>query len=367
MIFIIGNNLTSKCLFLNLIKSNVEVMLCAKDYTDSENTQHKIKYSTRTMAISIENLKILRNIIDIKSLINKSGCIQKIIILNTETSLTPDITFNASDVSEECMAYIVNYTSLQNVVDEEMKKYQKFIIHKYDIDNGNIVIENETYVSPRIINTESKNWNLQYQYNENGMVFNIKHTISHKNTAIECFTKNGPIAILPLKDINTSNVVLTLPKILSIQIKNNQNSNELIEDIFLKKLERYIGLSKIDSNINTFPLFLGLNNRYDNKILNFGSALFNMHPIAGQGFNVILRDIERIKNDIIKNRQFNIQRHIDIKSMLFITHNLNQFFKVNNLLISKFRKFGMFIINNNKYIKNYIIKNAIGNGLMNKT
>ena len=95
-----------------------------------------------------------------------------------------------------------------------------------------------------------------------------------------------------------------------------------------------------------------------------------MHPIAGQGFNVILRDISRLtalaKEDKIDEFKTKISRKIDIASMLFITDFLNEFFKIKNPIISGIRGVGMTLFNTTPWIKKFAFKNAIGNGFFNK-
>ena len=54
------------------------------------------------------------------------------------------------------------------------------------------------------------------------------------------------------------------------------------------------------SNIQSFPIFLGLKKNYFKKnILILGEGLHTIHPVAGQGFNLVLRDIRKLK-EILK-------------------------------------------------------------------
>ena len=161
-----------------------------------------------------------------------------------------------------------------------------------------------------------------------------------------------------MKNQNFSNVVRTIPANLANDLmKMNEDSrNHFIKDNLISLLKNYLGNIKIINSPSIFPLQLKLNYDVENKnIIFLGTQNFIMHPIAGQGFNLIIRDIQRLKNAIINQEvekfKKHIQRKIDIFSMLFATHSLNQFFKINNIAISKLRKTGMYILNNIHYAK----------------
>ena len=82
--------------------------------------------------------------------------------------------------------------------------------------------------------------------------------------------------------------------------KNNLNIKSIIE----KKIKNILKTnSKIKiSKIKSFPIFLRLSKKYHNKnCLILGEGLHTIHPIAGQGFNLILRDIKKLKEIIKKN------------------------------------------------------------------
>ena len=139
-----------------------------------------------------------------------------------------------------------------------------------------------------IINTDYKNLLTKKYFNntikKKYRSFAYTTIINHKkvtnNIATQIFTKKGPLAFLPISNYETS-IVYSVNEIL-----NYKNIKRLIE----KYNFRY-DIEKI-SKIETFKL-KGLNLRkyYTNNILAFGDLLHRIHPLAGQGFNMTIRDI----------------------------------------------------------------------------
>ena len=80
------------------------------------------------------------------------------------------------------------------------------------------------------------------------------------------------------------------------------------------------------SNIQSYPISLSLRRQYHQKnILILGEGLHTIHPVAGQGFNLVLRDIKKLK-EIIK---YYVGLGISIKN----SYALNDFIIAENLKI----------------------------------
>ena len=121
--------------------------------------------------------------------------------------------------------------------------------------------------------------------------------IKKNEIADQVFTKNGPIAFLPISSKQTS-IVCSLR---NSSIKKKININELIKKFNTKyKIVSF-------SSINKFKLeSSNLRKYYYNNILAFGDLLHKLHPLAGQGFNMSLRDIIQLVNLIDKRIELGI-------------------------------------------------------------
>ena len=125
------------------------------------------------------------------------------------------------------------------------------------------------------------------KYNSFAYTTILKHEKIDNDIAVQIFTKLGPLAFLPISEKETSVVY-------SFYNKKNENINNLIE-----KYNQKYKILKIEK-INSFELkSLSLRSYYYDHILAFGDLLHRIHPLAGQGFNMTIRDIKILLEIII--------------------------------------------------------------------
>ena len=115
---------------------------------------------------------------------------------------------------------------------------------------------------------------------------------------------------------------------------------------------------------------------YDSFIQNavlVGDASQGIHPIAGQGFNLGMRDCLILQKEISKAietgspilnniglRKFETRRFFDKKLFINATDFLNAIFSNNSFFIKNLRKIGIFSINRSNFMKNELMRNAMG-------
>ena len=135
------------------------------------------------------------------------------------------------------------------------------------------------------------------KYDQEALVTQILHTNKHNNIALEKFLPGGPLAVLPMKNINNSYrsaIVWSDDSAVSKSRLNSINNNpkELSYEI-----ERYchdwLGKIKLFGQPAVFPLELIQPKKLvlQRFVLN-GDAAHSVHPIAGQGFNLALRGMK---------------------------------------------------------------------------
>ena len=180
------------------------------------------------------------------------------------------------------------------------------------------------------------------KYNSFAYTTLIHHEKVNNNIAKQIFTKRGPLAFLPVSNSLTSVVY-------SLHNKLNENS-ENIKNLINKYNSNYklIKIEKIDSfELNS----LNLRSYYHHNILAFGDLLHRIHPLAGQGFNMTIRDIKilmgiirsRIKLGLQLDSSINIEFQKTLKHKNLIFSNgidfIHEFFnferKTNNKFLSK--------------------------------
>ena len=214
------------------------------------------------------------------------------------------------------------------------------------------------------------------KYNQKALVINLHHTKNHNSAAFELFFDSGPLAILPVKKIKknfySSSVIWSHNKDYINSLYSSEK--ELLSAILEEKINKYVGKINEIVSVQSFNLSAHLNNTfYENRVMYVGDAAHSIHPIAGQGWNVGVRDIKKCLEIIKQNmklgldigslnvcEQYHNQRFYDSYSLFQITDKLNAVFLNDSLFINKLRKRGFKLINNKNFIKNFITNFAMG-------
>ncbi|HET9679569.1 MAG TPA: FAD-dependent monooxygenase, partial [Gammaproteobacteria bacterium] len=138
----------------------------------------------------------------------------------------------------------------------------------------------------------------EWDYNQHAIIVNVQPEQPHEGIAYERFTAEGPMALLPLSD-NRYAVVLTVPAVEVDAIL------ALSDDEFLTFLQQRFGMHKRFTRPGKrahYPLkFIRARQQSQGRVLLMGNAAHNLHPIAGQGFNLSLRDTARLVDSLADN------------------------------------------------------------------
>jgi len=329
---ILGNGLSSLTLAKALVNQNIYVELI----TQKKNL--KIDQS-RTIGISKSNIDFFKkNIINIEKLLWK---LKKIEIYTD--NLKNQKLLNFENNNEQLFSIVKNH-ELYKVLEKDLFKNKYF--KKKCLANKNLALINNYEI---IINCDYfHNFTNNYfnkkiikKYNNTAYTTIMRHKKIENNIALQIFTKKGPLAFLPISNTETSIVY---------SIHNSIEKDDNIFDL-IKKYNFKYKITKIDK-FHSFELkSLNLRSYYHNNILAFGDLLHKVHPLAGQGFNMTIRDIKVLLN-IIKNKlelglsldsTVNKEFEKTLKHKNFIFSNgvdlIHEFFnierKINNNILSK--------------------------------
>ena len=285
---IIGNGLVS----LSLAKALVNLKICVENIsTQKKNTINQF----RTIGITKSNIDFYSNkILDINNLGWK---IKKIEIFNEKFKEKKLLNFQSN--KKELFSIIKNH-QLYDLLKLSLKnnRYYKKTKKLSDFKDYNLIV-NCDHNHP--ITKKLFYKNIKKKYRSFAYITSINHKkISDNFTAIQFFTKIGPIAFLPISDKETS-IVYSI------------NKAEILRDVdiinLIKKYNPKYSIIKINK-IQNFELGLSnLRSYYHENILAFGDLLHRIHPLAGQGFNMTIRDIMQLVK-IISSR-INLGLEID--------------------------------------------------------
>ena len=319
---------------------------------------------SRTLGISKSNIDYFNNqIMNIDKILWR---IKNIKIYTEKNSQKEILKFNNDN--QQIFSIIKNY-ELQRKLSQKLKK-SKLIYFKRKA-NYKEILKQEYKL---IINCDPKHEitkkffsnNISKNYNSYAYTTIINHKkIKNNNTAFQNFTNNGPIAFLPISETHTSVVY-------SLRVKNNLKNLDIKK--MIKNYNPIYSIKKIN-NHNSFQLTSShLRKYYRDNILAFGDVLHKIHPLAGQGFNMSLRDIKLLSDlidektnlglDIDKSICKDFQKNSQDKNYLFSTGIdwIYEFFNLESKINSNLLNKSVNIIGKNKIINN-LFKKIADNGL----
>ncbi len=347
-ICLIGLNLT------NLILANVfeEKKLNVDIYLNKKIENIK---TNRTIALSSENFDYLK-------FVSKSSITSwksKEIKIFTESSQFKE-TINFNKKNKEVFN-LVSYSKLNEIFFKKIKKSKFIKLHHSDTSNSLILNKIKKY--DLVINSENKNFisnkfftnKIKKNYRSRAYTFLINHHRKDNNTAIQVFTKFGPLAFLPLSNTKTSVV---------FSYNGVKIDDKKILGIF-KKYNSFYASTKINKIENFSLSFEMLRNYTYSNILAFGDLIHRIHPLAGQGFNMTIRDI-KIMSKIVNDRM-SLGLPIDIsvaEDFQSSTKHLNylygkaidgiyEFFRLDSNINNSISKPVFRILNKNSLFKKY--------------
>ena len=279
---ILGGGLSSLTLAKALVNQKIYV-----DVKVSANSFQSGK--SRTIGISKNNLEFFNKyILNIDKITWK---LKQIHIFSD--NLKKEKLLNFENSKNQLFSILKNY-SLYSILEKSLKKnkyFKKIILkrRKNDFESYDIVIVTDYF---SLIAKKYFNKKIIKKYNSFAYTTIIEHKNISNDIATQIFTKDGPLAFLPISNNKTSIVY----SINNSNIISSERIKDLIQNYNLKYKIKKIG--KIESfELKSF----NLRSYYNNKFLAFGDLLHKIHPLAGQGFNMTIRDI-KIFLDLVKNR-----------------------------------------------------------------
>ena len=285
-ICIIGDGLTSLSLAKNLTNKKINVHIYQKKIINNFP-------ANRTIGISKYNLEFFKKeIIELPKKITWE--IKKIEIYSEKLKKNKILNF---ENNKDNLFYMIKNDALYKTLNYKLSKnkfFKKIIIKQKNFYDK--LLKNNNY--DLIINCDQDNpiskkyfiKKIDKDYKNLAYTTILEHEKLENNTAIQVFTGWGPIAFLPISNTKTSVVC-------SIDVKNKTYEDSEVEELINKNNPKF-KIKKI-LKISTFKLKSStLRNYYHKNILAFGDLLHRIHPLAGQGFNMTIRDIKNLSGII---------------------------------------------------------------------
>jgi len=210
-----------------------------------------------------------------------------------------------------------------------------------------------------------------WEYDQSGIVVTVGHERDHQGRAEEHFLPAGPFAILPLKG-NRSSLVWTESR------KEASRIVALSDKEFHSDLEQRFGLHlgeiRALDKPRAFPLgYFVARSFIAERLALIGDAAHVIHPIAGQGLNMGLKDVAALAEVVVDAARLGIDlgqadvleryqrwRRFDTMAMGLATNSLNFLFSNESALLRTVRDIGLGLVDRTPPLKSLFIRQAAG-------
>lgn len=210
-----------------------------------------------------------------------------------------------------------------------------------------------------------------WSYGQHGIVCTVAHQSPHHGIAHEHFLAGGPFAILPLTG-NRSSIVWTERSDLAAAILA-QDDAAFLRDL-TGRFGDFLGDIAVAGPRFGWPLALQFAERYiDRRLALVGDAAHGMHPIAGQGMNMGIRDIAALAELVVEHRRLGLDpggpavleryerwRRFDNLLMLAMTDGLNRLFSNHFGPLRLARDLGLAAVQRLPPLKRLFTRHAMG-------
>jgi len=342
----------------------------------------------RVSAIVAGNVEILRGLGVWPYLEENAGPIRSMRVWDGQHA--GSIRFEASEIDQEALGYLIENSQMCAAMQETL----------HDVDNVRLYCPAETeevqwtseqvslrlkdgrkFATPLIIGADgARSWlrdkagiglRVERDYAQKGIVATVKPQFGHRDTACQRFLPTGPLAFLPMTD-GLCSIVWSA---------ENQEADRLmaLEDAgFLEALNLAFGpaLGRIEEagERAAFPLKARLASHVVRpRLALVGDAAHTIHPLAGLGVNLGLRDTMVLAQEIVDAHRFRedigqmdvLERYMhkripDVLSIMSSMEGFHQLFTHDWPLLPQIRNFGMRFIGNAGPLKAMLMRNSTG-------
>lgn len=210
-----------------------------------------------------------------------------------------------------------------------------------------------------------------WDYNQTAIVTTVEHELDHQGIAHEKFFPSGPFAILPLQKKRSSIVWCEPPeRANTIMALSERSFNAELS----KKFGTFLGDVKSLERRWSHPLSMQLADDYiGERFCLIGDAVHGIHPIAGQGFNLGLRDIAALSEVLVEASRLGgdigselvLQRYVnwrrtDNNVLALGMDGLTRLFSNDNPVITFARRAGLAAVEEMPMVKKFFMRHARG-------
>ena len=298
------------------------------------------------------------------------------------------LTFEGDVSPGEPFAHLVPNMAMQAALLEAVEGKASFItpVEITGLRPGKLSLKDgRTISAPLIIASDGSNSTMRqmagidvftHDYRQSGIVTTIGHAFDHEGTAYEHFRPHGPFASLPLLDAEgrglRSSLVWTETTAEAARIKTLPLADVAAE--IEAAMGSSLGTVTVEEQPQAFPLMLKLaRNFVAPRLALIGDAAHVVHPIAGQGLNLGLKDVAALAEVVVEAMRMGLDhgaadvlaryqrwRRLDTALMAVVTDGMNRLFSNDMAPVRALRDFGLGVVDRLPLVKDTLIAQAAG-------
>ncbi|MDA8740567.1 UbiH/UbiF/VisC/COQ6 family ubiquinone biosynthesis hydroxylase [Rhodobacteraceae bacterium] len=388
-IAIVGAGLNGAMMSLALAEAGFTVTLIDPQTLKSKQNSH---FDGRSYSLAIASVRLMQALGLWEELAPNAQPILEIKVADGRAYSNPSpyfLHFDHHEIEEGPMGHMVEDRHLRPLLQKRLQSVSQ-INYRADLSVSEMTITDthaelrlnteETITTRLVIGADGRQSQTAeragikrtgWRYGQTALVCALSHNIPHQGVACQYFMPPGPLAILPLTG-NRSSIVWTESDANAAAIMAMDNNDYMA--VLQPRIGDYLGKVELAGMRYSYPLDLTIAQNYVMpRLALVGDAAHGVHPIAGQGLNLGLRDIAALSEVLSDARlrgedfsslavllRYQEWRRFDTTALAVATDAVNKLFSNDNSFLRTLRDLGMGAINSLPALRRSFIREAAG-------